>query len=163
VAGLGILRDELLAAVVDMMTSGLVKRDHLARQLRTVSMAKIERFINEYRDGPAGLQKLCEETGLALRTVEAIVRERVGMPAHAYLARRRLAFAREALLKPNDGATVTNIAMHFGFMHLGRFSGFYRQVYGELPSMTFRRVLGRNADEDDKKQAPRFRCSSTRG
>jgi len=150
-AGVEILRDELLAAIVDAMTGGLVKRDHLARQLRTASMARIERFINEHRDDPAGLQKLCEETGLALRTVEAIVHERVGMPAHTYLARRRLAFARDALLNPNRGATVTNVAMHFGFMHLGRFSSFYRQAYGELPSATLRRVLGQNADENDKR------------
>jgi AraC-like DNA-binding protein len=32
--------------------------------------------------------------------------------------------------------TVTEAALRFGFMHLGRFSVAYRQAIGELPSQT---------------------------
>jgi AraC-like DNA-binding protein len=140
--GVRLMRDEVAAALVCAMTSGLVKSDHLARQLQTASMARIERFIDDHRERLGGLQELCEETGLALRTVEAIVRARTDMPAHTYLARRRLAFVRKALLNPDDSTTVTRAAMNYGFLHLGRFSGFYRQVYGESPSATLRKVFG---------------------
>lgn len=114
-------------------------------------MAKIERFIGEHRDNPARLQKLCEDTGLALRTVGSIIRGRLGVSAHAYLARRRPAFVRQHLLNPNEATTVTRAAMHFGFPHLGRFSDFYHQICGELPFTTLRRTLGRSPNESDEK------------
>jgi AraC-like DNA-binding protein len=34
--------------------------------------------------------------------------------------------------------SVTELAMDYGFLHLGRFSEVYRQRFGELPSETFR-------------------------
>ena len=34
--------------------------------------------------------------------------------------------------------SVTELAMDYGFLHLGRFSETYRQRYGVLPSVTLR-------------------------
>ena len=33
-------------------------------------------------------------------------------------------------------SSVTDVAMKWGFSHLGRFSGYYRDTFGELPSQT---------------------------
>ena len=35
-----------------------------------------------------------------------------------------------------DTATVTEVATSLGFDHLGRFSGYYKELFGECPSMT---------------------------
>lgn len=57
----------------------------------------------------------------------------------------RLARVRQALLTDTDTATITEIAMGWGFTHMGRFSLSYRQVFGESPSETLRRrcLVGR--------------------
>ncbi|MEC9431920.1 MAG: helix-turn-helix domain-containing protein [Pseudomonadota bacterium] len=146
-SGALLMRRRLVADLVEALQTDALRRDHLATRLQTASMARIERHIDETRDSPGGLQDLCEATGLALRTVETIVKRRTGVSAHAYLARRRLAFARAALLAPSGETSVTRLAMHHGFFHLGRFAGFYRQVYGERPSDTLRRSLGRAAED----------------
>ena len=102
-------------------------------------MGRIERHIDDSRTHPGSLQDLCVATGLALRTVETIIRERLNMSAQAYIRQRRLAFAREDLLNAAPGTTVTDIALQNGFAHFGRFAAYYRQTYGETPSRTLRR------------------------
>jgi len=54
--------------------------------------------------------------------------------------RVRLQVARDRLTRPGTGSSVTDIALDCGFVHLGRFSGQYRQAYGELPSETLARA-----------------------
>jgi hypothetical protein len=36
---------------------------------------------------------------------------------------------------------VTEVAVHFGFLELGRFSVEYRRAFGERPSATLRRAM----------------------
>ncbi len=141
---LAVLRDQLFAMLIDGVTGHLSKPDHRARQLQTRSMARIERYLDDHRESVIDLQELCLGTGLPLRTVETIIRSRTGMPALVYLRRRRLAFVRHMLLHPDEGTTVTSVAIHFGFWHLSRFSRYYQEVYDELPSQTLARVLARS-------------------
>lgn len=140
---LAVLRDEIMCTLVQGLAGAGVKADHQARQLQTRSMARIDRYLDAHPESAYCLQTLCSATDIPLRTVEAIIRSRTGLPAIQYLRRRRLAFVRQALLKPNTGATVTSIALQFGFWHLGRFSDYYRQVYGEPPTATLSRTVGR--------------------
>lgn len=135
-----IVRGDITALVADALLSGETRVDHKARQLQTRSMARIERFIDENRGSPAGLQEMCEATGLALRTVEAITRDRTGMSAQAYFRCRRLDFAREDLRCADRATTVTDVALGNGFAHFGRFASYYREAYGETPSETLRRA-----------------------
>lgn len=140
---LSVLRDELLSTLVTGLTEQPLKLDHRARQLQTASMAKIDRYLDECSEAVIGLQDLCLAISLPIRTVETIVRSRTGMPALAYLRRRRLASARRLLMEPNSDTSVTSAALMGGFWHLGRFAAYYRQVYGEPPSRTLARSSGR--------------------
>jgi AraC family ethanolamine operon transcriptional activator len=57
-----------------------------------------------------------------------------------FIRRMRLhAVRRDLLAAQPGGATVTQIAMTFGFYQLGRFSAEYRALFGELPSATLTR------------------------
>ncbi|MFC6712124.1 helix-turn-helix domain-containing protein [Paracoccus cavernae] len=135
--------DGIITGIVKLLDTGDLKIDHLAHRLQTASMRRIDQLIDEDSDCLIGLQELCEGARLSLRTIESIIRRRMGMTAHSYLQRRRLSRVRQALLTPREIRTVTSIAMDHGFTHLGRFSAFYRQMYGELPSETLRKATGR--------------------
>ena len=54
--------------------------------------------------------------------------------------RVRLDRAHEQLrhASPGEGASVTQIAAHWGFADSSRFAALYRATYGQLPSQTLR-------------------------
>lgn len=140
--GIAVLRDVVLAELVSSITEGQGKRDHLATWRRTEAMARVDRFVDEYADQVFSMERFCLETGMSLRTLEAIIKERTGLSALSYLRRRRLAMVRRTLLNPHNSTNVTRTALRYGFLHLGRFSVEYRRTYGETPSETLSRKLG---------------------
>ncbi len=78
---------------------------------------------------------LCESVGANRRTLHLGFMELYGMPPMKYLRALRLCKVRREILRSGDpGLKVTDLAMTWGFNHLGRFAGAYREFFGELPS-----------------------------
>jgi AraC-like DNA-binding protein len=62
------------------------------------------------------------------------------MAPHAFFLAWGLDLARRRLLASDPKAvTVAWVACGAGFTHLGRFARYYKQQYGESPSVTLRR------------------------
>ena len=79
--------------------------------------------------------RLCEAVGANRRTLHLGFLEVYGVPPMKYLSALRLCGARRSILAPrNREVRVTDIAMAWGFTHLGRFAMDYRSFFGELPS-----------------------------
>lgn len=80
---------------------------------------------------------ICAVVGVSERTLQYAFRDYVDMSPITYLRRCRLNRVR-ATLRTSDPqtTTVTQIAMRFGFLHLGRFAEDYRQLFDESPSVT---------------------------
>jgi AraC-like DNA-binding protein len=97
--------------------------------------------IEEHPEFPLTIEKLANDVGVSVRALQQGFHDLVGCSPMAYLREVRLNRAREALASadPQSGASVTDIALDWGFMHLGRFSVEYRRRFGESPSQTLRR------------------------
>jgi len=86
--------------------------------------------------------ELAGALGITDRWVRAAFAGAYGVSVSEFFRARALHRARRALAAADPTSTsVTEIAMAYGFWHLGRFSGHYRAHFGELPS----RTLGRAA------------------
>jgi len=97
---------------------------------------------------PLSIEGIALACGTSHRTLHrAIVREH-GVSPMALLRRERLTMARDELRRPMASTTVTQVALHWGFDHLGRFSRYYAREFGELPSDTLRHAR-------DAAEAPR--------
>lgn len=112
------------------------KRPAIARS--AVELA--EEYLRANIDEPFQLEKLIEITGTSASTLLRDFRKRYGMPPLQYLKNCRLEAARHELeyMEPEE-TSVTDVAMRYGFYHLGRFAGYYRNAFGELPSETLSR------------------------
>lgn len=80
---------------------------------------------------------ICMALGVSERTLQYAFRDYVGMSPVAYLRVCRLNRVRAELASADPaGATVTQVAMRCGFLHLGRFAGDYKRLFGMTPSQT---------------------------
>src|SRR5260221_5028648 len=91
------------------------------------------------------LDELAAACGVARRTLQKQFRRFIGRSPMQYLREVRLEHVRRALLRAPRRASVTEIAEHGGFNHLGRFATWYRDRYGETPSATLQRSPIRSA------------------
>jgi AraC family transcriptional regulator, ethanolamine operon transcriptional activator len=98
-------------------------------------------------DEPASIVSVCDALGVTERTLQRAFHDCLGMSLRAYERERRLRAAHGALLAEGHRRSITDIAMSFGFWHLGRFSGAYAALFGCVPTETRRRVWGEVEDE----------------
>lgn len=86
------------------------------------------------------MQTLCRVSELSERSLEYGFQEHLGITPTRYLRNLRLNGARLELLNVIDNRIkVSDIALKWGFLELGRFSGEYKFLFQELPSHTLRR------------------------
>jgi AraC family ethanolamine operon transcriptional activator len=85
------------------------------------------------------LTELCRVTGSSGRTLQYAFREVTGLSPTVYLRLRALHWVHAELRDASPGeTTVTDVAMRWGFWHLGRFAASYRATFGTSPSQELR-------------------------
>lgn len=103
-------------------------------------LRRAEEFLRANCHRPITLLDVAAAAEVSPRTLQLAFKARHGLsPMHA-LQRERLRRVRFDLQQGDDGVSVTDIALKWGFSHLGRFSAAYRREFGELPRETTRRT-----------------------
>jgi transcriptional regulator GlxA family with amidase domain len=77
--------------------------------------------------------------GVGVRVLQASFKRHVGVSPMTYLRRLRLDGVHRELSKAEPWqVNVSETALRWGFAHLGRFAGAYRERFGVPPSQTLR-------------------------
>lgn len=125
----------------------LLQPSSLARELAGDASPAVPRAVKWAEDymhanatQPITIADLVEASRVSARTLFENFRRFRGVTPMYFLRRHRLTQARAELLRAEEGASVTDIAVRWNFDQLGRFASFYRSVYGESPSQTLRRA-----------------------
>jgi transcriptional regulator GlxA family with amidase domain len=109
-------------------------------------VGRIEQLLQNDRGEQLHVDDLCRAASVSERTLRSAFRKVHGVSPYRYLRGFRMTQARQALMAAGSRhGTVTEVAMQFGFLELGRFSVDYRSAFGECPSETLRRALDRPA------------------
>jgi AraC family ethanolamine operon transcriptional activator len=91
---------------------------------------------------------ICMQTGVSARTLQHAFCEVMQMTPVAYLRILRLNKVRSTLQTAvTADMTVTQVAMLWGFLHLGEFARDYRRLFGERPSETLACARIRHRDD----------------
>lgn len=148
----GTLLDEPLIATQfeeALMLALLVSLDHNQSQRKETSreiapgfIRHADAFIEHHAGEALTASTIARGIGVSTRGLFEGYRKYRGTSPMQHLRQVRLDAAHAKLSEPDPAATVTDVALHCGFTHLGRFAACYRQRFGELPSTTLRRVDG---------------------
>lgn len=88
---------------------------------------------------PLTVTELARAVGVSVRTLQLGFQESLGTTPMRHLKSIRLQRIRKDLLNADPSREgVTEIARRWGFMHVGRFAGEYRAMFGEGPSAALR-------------------------
>ena len=78
--------------------------------------------------------------GISQKTLENLFKKDVGMTPKQYQQAIKLNRIREELFSSNQNETkVSDIALKYGYLHLGHFAAEYKRLFGESPSQTLKR------------------------
>lgn len=96
-----------------------------------------ETYMRDHLSAPLTLTDIARHAGASATALTRLFQEHRDTTPMNALRALRLDTARQKL-KTNATASVTEVALGVGFGHLGRFSEYYRERFGELPRETRR-------------------------
>lgn len=141
----GMVRGIILQTALQIVTESC-RSDALPPLGARIRAVRISRKARDYVQDCFSAQivptivDVCVSVGVCERTLQYAFQECVGMSPLAYIRRCRLNRVRSTLLNADAKDTsVTQVAMQFGFLHLGRFAGEYKQIFEESPTTTLAR------------------------
>jgi AraC family ethanolamine operon transcriptional activator len=133
----------IIASMLDSPTK--YERPTRDRAGRYRAVRRAQEFIHENLGEHLSLLALCDASLASARTLEYGFRELFGISPLTYVRYERLGRVhRELYRAQRSEASVTDVAMRWGFWHLGQFSKEYRGLFGECPSETLSRSRNRN-------------------
>lgn len=133
----GSLGQSCLRAAVEALYPVATRRPDLPLPARTALVNKADALMRANLRIPLGEIDLCAALAVGSRTFRRAFRERFDLGPMAYYQAVRLNAVRLALKTAKSArVSIQAIAREHGFAHLGKFSGYYHRMFGELPSET---------------------------
>lgn len=125
--------------IIKILTSLLTNLDIKGEGVQQNLLRKVLQHIEDNLEKDITPEALAKFANVSLRSLYVLFDQHVGEPPRRYLIRRRLERIRAVLLDAESRTrSVTELAMDYGFTHLGRFSAEYKARYSELPSQTLK-------------------------
>lgn len=130
------ISDSFVEILIDLMSS--VEPYKLTSTLQKRVVDKACAYAMENLDESFSIPNLCSAIGVSRRKLQYCFQDTLGINAIAYFRALKLNAVRRALQERGNFQTIQNLAEHWGFWHMGRFSSEYKAMFGERPSDTVR-------------------------
>jgi len=130
-------RDILIGKLLQQFENNAAadERLHLHDRSFTQLLSHIEANIRQ----DISVEELAQIGNVSVRTVYNLFARYFNVTPKLFIKQTKLKSLREELTGSKAVRNVTEVALDYGFTHLGRFSSDYRKMFGELPSETLRR------------------------
>jgi len=103
-------------------------------------LQQIRHYLQERIKEDVSVEELAALCNVSVRTLYNLFAKEVGTTPKLFVKQLKLQSLHSDLKRGVGARNVTEIALDYGFTHLGRFSSDYRKLFGELPSETLRKA-----------------------
>jgi AraC-like DNA-binding protein len=132
--------DDLLLRLVGLLLGPLPSEPPPLPPGRGEPIEALIEWIGANCHRPLSLSDLESQSHYSRRSLQYAFRQRFGCGPMQYIRRQRLALAKQRLLAPLPGTTVTSVAQDCGYLSVASFRRDYQQRFGESPSGALRRL-----------------------
>ena len=131
--------DRIMQVIAEVVSLRVDQRlDEMPRhEFRTKLVNVCWNLARREQDRNLTMEYLCAETKASERVLRCAFQEMTGHSPALFLRNHRLHKARRLLL--DDASSVKEVAYSCGFTEMGRFSEYYKKLFGENPSETLGR------------------------
>ncbi len=136
------LSQTVISLLTECLIDGSAATDKLAHHAITYAkcwniIGETRELVHQHADMPISVAEVCQQLSVSRRTLQYCFQNLLNTTPMAYLRAERLNGVRSMLKTANS---VTEAAAHWGFWHFGHFSQEYKKMFGELPSVTYKRL-----------------------
>ena len=134
------MEDNLITALLLAMD----ENQHYSVQQRIGNVTKChialaEDYLFANLTSPVSRDRLAEISGVSIRSLSRAFVKRHGVGPMRFLKERRMEAVRMELINARpENTKVSDVALHYGFTELGKFSLLYKSIYNEKPSETLK-------------------------
>jgi AraC-like DNA-binding protein len=132
------IEDEIVALLTNLFETESPKIAKLTKGEKTV--LDILEQLYGHMDGNVSIVSLAKQYSVSQHTLEKSFKSLFGFTPKRFLLILKINHVHYDLKHADPAScTVSRIAQKWGFSHMGRFSGYYTDLFGENPSVTLRR------------------------
>lgn len=129
---------QIVASKMLTLMGNNVLREHLACSNSTFE--RVIDYIGRNLQTDINVQSLADQARISVRSLYALFEKHLSITPQRYIREQKLLRIQACLADPSCNVrNVTELALDYGFVHLGRFAEHYRKQFSELPSDTLRR------------------------
>ncbi len=131
------LFSQTTASRVLQLISGICSADNTASlAARSRATRRALEYIEDSNTSALTVAELCKQAGVSAPTLYRGFEEEFGIGPKRFILVQCLSGVRKDLRTADPDLTISDIANHWGFWHMGQFAAEYRKCFGELPSHT---------------------------
>lgn len=132
-----ILNDFLTGTFETIYGLGKIAPHQSRQNVHRYIVERSREYILSRKENPPTVIEICEEIKISRRTLHYSFCKVLGINPVTYLRYLRLNGARKDIINASgEGERIGDIASRWGFWHMGMFSTYYKQLFGETPSNT---------------------------
>jgi len=131
------IEEQLTTAMMSLIAS---QQPQVSKLTKGEKIAiKIRDQVFHHMDGVVTTKILSQQYGVTPATVQNSFKALFGYTPQYFLRLLKLNHVHHELYEYNEGdTTVMRVAQKWGFQHMGRFTGYYKELFDEKPSETLR-------------------------
>ncbi len=131
--------DEILSIITKLLSEQTPVIPKLTAGEKTA--LEIRDRVFTHMDGKISIKSLAEEYGVSEQTLQNSFKSLFGFTPKNFFRLLKLNLVHQELQKSTpDQNTVLKIAFKWGFTHMGHFSHYYTELFGENPSQTLKTI-----------------------